>query len=221
MKKAWLFLADRFDARQPRERLLVFLGVAALLITLFYLLILSPDLQRYQQARNAAKQSEIQLAALNQQELMLVQASLQNPDAETLEQIKQAAGENQRLRAELADGQTQFVPPEKMDAVLRDLIASQKGLELVSIRSGKAENLLEPSAGASVPATNEQGIFRHGMELTVRGDYATLAAYMKKVEALPSRVYLSDLSLKVDRYPVSTMKLKLYTLSLERAWLGF
>ena len=31
MKKAWLFLADRFDALAPRERLLVFLGLAALL----------------------------------------------------------------------------------------------------------------------------------------------------------------------------------------------
>ena len=155
MKKAWLFLADRFDARLPRERLLIFLGLVAVLITLFYLLVLGPDYQRYQQARNSSKQSESQLAVLNEQELMLVQASLQDPDAETRKQIRQAEGENQRLRAELADGQTQFVPPEKMDAVLRDLIASQKGLELVSIRSGKAENLLEPPAGISAPAVNE------------------------------------------------------------------
>jgi len=113
------------------------------------------------------------------------------------------------------------VTPEKMTSVLRDLIAAQKGLELVSIQSGKIEDLLAPPAAGSSPAERGQSIFRHGIEVSVRGDYAALAAYMKLLESLPWKVHLADMVLTTEQYPRSTMKFTLYTLSLERAWLGF
>lgn len=131
------------------------------------------------------------------------------------------------MRKDLASAQVRLVPPDKMAEILQGLIDSQKGLELVSLRSGKVEDLLQtgekpkPEAEASVPVANEQSIYRHGLELTVRGDYAALAAYVRRVENQPGKIYPSDLSLKVERYPVSTLTLTLYTLSLERAWLGF
>jgi MSHA biogenesis protein MshJ len=64
-------------------------------------------------------------------------------------------------------------------------------------------------------------LFRHGITISVRGDYQTLAAYLRKVESLPWKINLADMSLKAGAYPQSTMTLTLYTLSLERTWLSF
>ena len=227
MKKHWLLLADRFDALRPRERLMVFLGLVALLTLVLYLLVLGPSFQRYQQAKSDIARNETLRVALEEQERVLLQASFEDPDAGVRRNIQTLLEENEGLRKDLAGAQIRLAPPEKMAAILQDLIDSQKSLELVSLRSGKVEDLLQsgekqkPEAGSSVPESNEQGIFRHGLELTVRGDYASLAAYVRRVEELPWKVYPSSLTLKVERYPVSTLSLTLYTLSLERAWLGF
>lgn len=221
MKKLWIALSDRFDARSPRERLLVFLGLVATLGLLFFLLSFQPAFGRYQSSVAAARQSETTLGTLNGQELVLIQAMAADPDAETRTLSRRVDEENGQLRAELSAAQEQLATPEKMTSVLRDLIAAQKNLELVSIRSGKIEDLLAPQLAGSAPAERGQSIFRHGIEVSVRGDYLSLTTYLKQLESLPWKAYPADLVLSVDEYPRVTMSFTLYTLSLERAWLGF
>jgi MSHA biogenesis protein MshJ len=104
-----------------------------------------------------------------------------------------------------------------MTAILRDLLAGQQGLELVSLRSTQAEDLMQGKASGTAGI----GIYRHGIEISVRGSYADLTRYMRQIEALPWKVLPGRLIIKTETYPQSTMTLTLYTLSLERAWLSF
>lgn len=218
MKKYWLKLADRFDARSPRERFTVFIGLTALILALAYVLAFAPALDRQQKAQRSIEESARLQAQLAEQEVALITASARDPDAEAMATIKHLNEEVARRRTELTSSQSQLATPEKMTSVLRDLIASQKGLELVSLRSGKSEDIFNPNASA--PAAMA-GIFRHGIEISVRGSYADLAAYVKQVEALPWKIRPESLVIKTETWPVSTMTLTLYTLSLERAWLSF
>jgi MSHA biogenesis protein MshJ len=221
MKKLWIALADRFDARSPRERLLVFLGLAASIGLLFFLAIFQPAFSSYQSGLAGVRQSETELRALNVQELALIQAMAADPDVETRTLNRRLDEENGALRAELSAAQAQLATPEKMTAVLRDLISAQKDLELISIRSGKIEDLLAPPAAGSAPIERGPSIFRHGIEVSVRGDYRSLTAYLKSLEGLQWKARLADLVLTTEEYPRVTMSFTLYTLSLERAWLGF
>lgn len=75
--------SDRFDARTPRERLLVFLGLVAGVALLFFLVFFQPALGRYQGSVAAVQQSETAINALNTQELVLIQAMATDPDADT------------------------------------------------------------------------------------------------------------------------------------------
>ena len=185
MKKSWLFLADRFDALKPRERLAVFLALAAVLVGLFFFLVFNPGYARYQQAQTSLRQSGQEMAVVHASELALLQGASLDPDAEARALIGQLDGENARLRSSLANAQAQLASPAQMTGMLRDLIAAQKDLELVSLRSAPAENLLAPMSGAdkTLPGrvAGGSGLYRHGIELSVRGDYQTLASYLRKV----------------------------------------
>lgn len=225
MKKVWLLMADHFDALKPRERVAVFMALAAVLVGVFFFFAFNPAYARYQQARSYVQLSEQGLAAVSAEELALLQQASLDPDAEIRQTTSSLVNENARLRASLVSAQAHLASPAKMTEMLRDLIAGQKGLELVSLRSVPAEDVLASvDAGEKLPVLNapkSQSLFRHGIELTVRGDYQTLAAYVRKVENLPWKIRLGQMNLKSGVYPQAMLSLNLYTLSLERAWLSF
>ena len=62
-------------------------------------------------------------------------------------------------------------------------------------------------------------IFRHGVELTVSGTYPDLYAYLAGLEKLPTQLYWGRADLSVSTHPVTTLKLTVYTLSLDPAWM--
>jgi MSHA biogenesis protein MshJ len=62
-------------------------------------------------------------------------------------------------------------------------------------------------------------IYKHGVQLTVRGKYLDLLAYLKDIEALPARFYWDKLELSVVEHPTVLMRVTLYTISLDKAWI--
>lgn len=226
MKKAWLFLADRFDACKPRERLGIFLATAAVMVAFFVFLAFDPAFSRYQAAQTRMQQDGIDIQAAHAEQLALLVASGQDPDAALRAQIAQLDAANTAARQRLLKADAQLVDARKMTDVLRDLMARRPGLEMVSVQTLPVEDLFgEPKKDdvrATLPDVNgvPMGLYRHSLEVTVRGDYAALVGYLKAVEALPWKVRLSGIDIQTQTYPVSTMKITVYTLSMERAWLS-
>ena len=62
-------------------------------------------------------------------------------------------------------------------------------------------------------------VFRHGVELTLAGSYLDLHAYLRALEGLSTQLYWGKAELSVTAYPVATLKLTVYTLSFDQAWL--
>ena len=221
MKKLWLQMADRFDARQPRERVTVFVGSVAVILGCFYVLVLDRASLRYEQASKSLQQSEKMLSALREQELVLTQTTALSADAQVGKLIAKQRADNAAMREHMSTMNVPIVSPEKMRAVLSDLISAQKGLALTSIRSLQTEDLLADSSQASAPqAASAQSLYRQGIEITVRGEYRALVEYLRQVEALPWKVQMDTVSLRSEGYPLSSMKIVLHTLSLERPWIS-
>jgi len=65
----------------------------------------------------------------------------------------------------------------------------------------------------------EGAIYKHGVELTVKGPYLDLLAYLREIENLPVQMYWSRMDLTAGEYPDSTLKLVVFTLSLDPAWI--
>lgn len=105
----------------------------------------------------------------------------------------------------------QLVSPEDMARLLRGLLAQQPNLQLVALN-----NLPVESAGSQAPAS----LYRHGMEIQLRGTYNGIAAYVRAIEQLPQQVFVGELEFEIQQYPTGNARLRLYTLSDREEWLN-
>ncbi|MEN3109647.1 hypothetical protein ACFONG_14320 [Uliginosibacterium paludis] len=228
MKKLWLKLADRFDAMMPRERLMVFLALIAVVSAIFYFWSLNPALVRYQLVQQQMQQDEKLLRGLDEEELALIRAASADPDAAVRAQIEASRQELAAVQAELGGAGGKLVEPAQAARMLRDLIKAQGGsVELVSMQAGEVQNLLVDSESTSRPAPavaaegGLKGLYRHRLRLALRGDYAALNRYVGQLEKLPWNMQVAELKLSSERWPQARLELVLHVISLERAWLAF
>ena len=214
MKALLAHYAERIDAATLRQRLLVFVAAAAVLLFLANALLLQP--QRVKQRRLAAEtaQSQKSLADIQAQLGRMVAADANDPNA--LLRKRQAAlrAELGQVNSRIAREERRFTPPERMRAVLEDMLARNRRLALVDLRTLPVVPVA-PQAAPGAPA----GVFRHGLELTVRGTYKELYDYLRLLEGLPSQLYFARAELTVSEHPLLTLKLTVHTISFDRAWL--
>ncbi|MFT4798009.1 MAG: MSHA biogenesis protein MshJ, partial [Candidatus Azotimanducaceae bacterium] len=63
-------------------------------------------------------------------------------------------------------------------------------------------------------------IFRHGIQLQLRGDFHTLRRYLIAIEQQPWKLLWQSVRLETKKNGESVMELQLQTLSTDNAWLG-
>ena len=115
MKKIYFWLADRFNALQSRERLLVFIGLTVLLCGLFYIIATSSLLARQQAPSRQVTQSGQTLSVILQQEAQLQNLAGQNPDAEAEQTARNLQLQNNELRSQLQAAHMQLANPDNTD----------------------------------------------------------------------------------------------------------
>jgi MSHA biogenesis protein MshJ len=74
-------------------------------------------------------------------------------------------------------------------------------------------------AGAAAPAPAPSLLYRHGVEVTVRGNYLDMVNYMDALESMPTQLFWGRAQLEVEEYPSARLTLTLYTLSLDQKWM--
>lgn len=227
MLAAW---QAKFDALSLRERLMVAIAAFAATYFLVDALLLGSWQrqnagikatlleQRAESARTAAQVQEQQVRAGS------------HPDALARARIREIEQKIAAIDASLQSSSKQLVPPERMASLLEDLLKGNKRLQLVKLATLPAEALLarEPASGAAQAAEPMQAaaeqpagqnIFKHGVELTLRGNYFDMLDYLAQIEALPWQMYWGRLRLEARDYNHPVLTLTLYTLSLDKTWL--
>lgn len=208
-------LAERFDEFTLRERAMIFGAAALLLLGLASTLLLDPLAARRQALSHRLLQSQGQLQAMQEGIQGAARRGAEDPDAALRARLDGLRREEAALSELLAGRSRQLVAPERVPALLEDILSRNRGLQLVSLRSLPAAPLGARPGAASGAA----GVFRHGVEVVVRGGYFELLGYVAELEKLPWQLYWGDAVLSVEAYPVSQLTFTLYTLSLDRTWL--
>jgi MSHA biogenesis protein MshJ len=208
-------IASRVNEMSLRERALVFAAALGVVALLWDQALMQPLARRELAAQSvltSLAQPADPAASSGTSALDIVSARLS--DAVQREQTVRLRLNS--VNAELGATAADLLPPEKVVQVVRDVLAGQRGLELLSLRNMAPLPLVPPDNPDSPPL----GPFLHPVEVTVAGDYLSVLEYLQGLERLPWRFYWRTLDLKVDKYPRNIVRLEIATLGTDEEWLG-
>jgi MSHA biogenesis protein MshJ len=219
----WSRYAARFDGLSLRERVMVFAAVMVALLAVAYTGLIEPQVVRHKRLTAAILQKHSEMKAFEAQAAKLFGGSPlgERGGRDRLAELRtEIAALDQRIAAE----ERRFTAPSEMRQVMARLLDRNRGVHLVEMRTLPADGLGaggKPTAKQRrTPGPGERLVYRHGMELTVKGSYLDLLAYARDLERLPRQLYWGALQLDAAGYPKVSMKLVVYTLSLDPAWLS-
>jgi MSHA biogenesis protein MshJ len=223
----WKQLGGRFDAYSQRERALL---AAALILGTLLLgnsLLVDPNFVRAKVAQRLGEQQAMEATSLESQ-ITVTKAQLQvDPDAGRKAEIARLKAALATVENNLKALEGSLVPPEQMNSLLEQLLASNTRLRLVSLKSLAPINLAaagktEEAAKLPLPAaqTKELGLYKHGVEIRLEGSYADLYAWMSQLESTQRKLLWGDVRFTVVEHPRSVLSLTVYTLSTDKAWLA-
>lgn len=217
MKK---FIA-KVDGMTLRERAMIFAAAAFLLVSLINALFLDPLLAEQKRLSTQVVQQQEKMKEIQAQLNALLQAKQDDKSAPQRERIRKLQDQIFQGEIYLKGKRDKLVPPEKMADLLRQVLAKNGQLRLIELQTLPVTLFIESAEGdkTAKAATLEKQIFKHGVQLTVRGSYADLTQYMASLEKLPARMFWGMAKLNVVKYPDAELTLTLYTLSMDKVWL--
>lgn len=203
---------------------MVFAAVMVALLALAYTLVIEPELVKQKRISGAMLQKHSEMKAFEAQLTTLLGSGAQDSSRSERERLAKLRVELGALDARIASEERRFTAPAQMRAVIEGLLARNRSVALVEMKTlatGTIASAAKPAPKpAAKPAGAERLIYRHGVELTVSGSYLDLLAYTRDLEKLPSQLYWGTLELDAAAYPTVSMKLVVYTLSLDPTWLS-
>jgi MSHA biogenesis protein MshJ len=227
MKERWQKFAARFNALAQRERVLVFIAVLAGSVLIFHAVALDPLLARKQKLTQQLAETRQNIKIADNQ----LRAAETRADPDAVRRSYRDA-----LRKQLADIDASMqglraglVPPERMAKLLEEMVAKNRGVQVVALRTlptQRFENPGAPSAPAPggkdakpAPREPERSIYQHSVEVSLQGSYADLHGYLAQLELSPLRMFWGSLNLESTQPPRLAVTLVVRTLSLSKAWL--
>ncbi|WP_336368442.1 type II secretion system protein GspM [Marinobacter sp. C2H3] len=226
-----------FDGRPLRERVLLIATTALVLVFLAWTLVLAPLAANGDQLRQSLAAGQRTTDQLARQQATLQATLSQDPSAALRARIAQKENELAALNRSIDETVGQLIDPRAMVTLLKQILDVQKGLALRSLvlKSPQpvyaaATDRKDPNQkGASArkagdadrpTADSEPLLYRHEVELTVRGSYPAVVAYLQKLEALDHRLGWVGVQYTSGDWPAGQAVITVRTLSLSPSWLG-
>ena len=211
LRAKWQLFADKVNGLSARERLILGGAVAVLLLGIFDQLLLRPWLQE----RTDLAQKKVVLQRENAtagNAITELEKQLANDPNQILrDKIAALNLRHQQVDGDIAKITDGMIAPEKMPRLLGQLLSERSGLKVQSIKTLPAEMIL--SADKNNP--HAPAIYRHNLQLRLKGTFAQVQAYLQSVEALPERMVWDHMTFSVAQYPGGELELALHTLSAQ------
>lgn len=201
IKRYWQLVAARIDEMALRQRAMLFATLSLAVVALAYLTLVDPILVRQKALIEQAKRNQSQLAAVRSQIEGLLKQQ-EGPEQAALRQLEQRVAETERALAARKQG---FAAATRLPALLKDLLGKDRPLKLEALRV--------------LPGTQVEGgsqLYRHGVEMTLRGSYFDLVQYLAELERLPMGLLWGSGDLQVVEYPEVKLTLQIHTLNPQR-----
>jgi MSHA biogenesis protein MshJ len=242
MKRYWERARTAIDDMSLRERAMIFVAAAFVVIALMNVLLLDPLLARQKLLSTQVEQQQEKMKELQAQMQNLLQARRDDEHSPLRDRLAQLKLQLQEQDSYLQSRRDRLIEPNKMADLLRQVLDKNGRLQLVELKTLPVSLLIEkpqadgiaaqPTAanaldgplrqaqdGQKQPGSQKQ-IFKHGVSITVRGGYLDLLRYVNALEKMPAQMFWGEVNLSVEKYPDAVFTLTVYTLSLDKTWLA-
>jgi MSHA biogenesis protein MshJ len=223
-------LAQRINERNRRERLLLALTVAVVVLVAWNGLVRAPLAERRAVAVDSVAQLQSDIAALRES-----RAGIEDRIAALEDESGKSAVDRVRERLDaldevLAERTARLISPDQMVRALRDVVDADAEVSLVRLRNAGATPVITETEqgsgsgdGSGEAGHDDDGIprvYRHEVELVVEGRYLALLEYFERLEGLEWRFQWEAITVETREYPVTRATVSLSTLSLAEDWIG-
>ncbi len=220
--KVWMIRwAARIDAMTLRERAIMFSSAAAILLFLYFWALGNPTADRLRNLTREVAKTQADTRVIQAEASKLVGAGNKDPNATAQARVADLKARIAAADGRIAERQQGLLAPERIPALLEEILRRDRRLELTELRSLAATPMFTEKAsvdGSTTDAKTRIQVYRHGVEITVQGTYFDLLRYLSALEAQSIRMFWKDVEITTLAYPRIGMKLTVYTLSLERSW---
>ncbi|MCS0584819.1 hypothetical protein NX784_24835 [Massilia pinisoli] len=237
MKRQWLQFVARVEALQPRERFMAFGAVLVVVVYLASAVVFGPLARKEAALKATLQQQAVTIDGIDADIAAKARAYANDPNDALRKRLGEVRAETARTSEELRTMQKGLVPADRIAPLLETILRANGRLKLVSLKTLPATTLSDTAASASAtpaatpaPAAAAPAatpvvvkapdlLYRHGVELTLRGSYLDMVDYMHALETLPTQLFWGKAQLDAEDYPNVRLTLTLYTLSLDPKWM--
>ena len=207
-------LIERFDALSLRERAMIWVACLLLLLVIWYLAFLNPDMARERLLKSDIAAVQTRIDALNAgigEQASQASSGSRHDDRRRLVSLnKRIADVGRSLEAY----QSELIDPAQMATVMEEVLDRQHGLTLVRISN------LDPEVLVANRIVGQNALYRHGLRIEIEGSYLACLRYLQDLEALRWRLYWSLVDVDAGEWPGTRMVIEVSTLSLDEDWIG-
>jgi MSHA biogenesis protein MshJ len=234
IKPYWERFRTKIDDMSLRERAMIFVAAAFVVISLMNVILLDPLLAKQKVMSTQVIQQQEKMKEMHAQMQNLLQAKSDDQHSPLRDRMAQLKQQLQEQGGYLQSRRDRLIEPNKMADLLKMVLGKNGGLQLVELKTLPVSLLIEkpktadvaaqPTAANSTDGKKQQDpqkqIFKHGVQITVRGGYLDLMRYVAALEQMPAQMFWGEASLSVEKYPEALFTLTVYTLSLGKTWLA-
>lgn len=234
---AWSQTDTKFQALSLREKVLITSTLFLVLAAFFHFFVQLPLSSKQALLEKSVEAERTRIAALNEQ-LSTIRSRFQlDPDVAVRISIDAAQSKSAVLQEKILLHSRSLINSAAMSQILAHLLGKIPRVNLVDFqvlpriveqRSGlsvlapvptAAEPAVQGSASLLSDAGSSRLIYRHSIDLGLRGSYFDLLAYLREAEQIPQRIYWDRFELVAGDYPEATLRLRFYTFSLDPDWM--
>jgi len=213
----------KFQALTLRERVMT---VAAIVVVLYFLTdfaLLAPQQKKTKALQQQINQQKMEIDSLTK---VLTGGATDTRPGDALVRVR---AERDELRARVAQADSlmgQSTGSAPLSELIRRMIGARRDLTLASMKTLPVEVFFKPGAPAAAPAKPVSAaqpavtappppltLYKHGVEVVVKGSYPALLSYLQGLQRDPNRLFWASVKLDVVAYPEATLKMTVYTLS--------
>lgn len=203
-------LRDRFQQLSMREQLLVVVVLGAAVYFLVDALVFASQKQRQNDI-------ETELTAL-QSQMKVLSAQMSVVERTRADELEQKEQEYRTLKQQVTqlDAVSANVSLEapKIGKLVGDVVGSAPSrVRTVGIKTVPVQKLFAPKAVGSSAAGPT--IYKHGLDIELRGSYLDLLNYLNKLEDAHAKLFWSNATFSAGTYPDNTLRASVFMLSTQ------